>query len=83
MKFVATKSILKDFSEIKNFVSYIGEGLILLPETSFDPQIVGTNLEELIEYTSDYPVTIVGEKDRLSANKRRGIYFPIAKSRKN
>jgi len=63
MKFVATKSILKNFSEIKNLASYIEEGVILLPETSFDSQIVGTNLEELTEYTSNYPVTIIGEKD--------------------
>ena len=63
MKSVATKSILKSFSEIKNFASYIEEGVILLPETSFDSQMLGNNLEELIEYTSDYPVTIIGEKD--------------------
>ncbi len=74
MRLIAAGDTYWEFEKIKNYISEIGEGIVLFSEGSFDEE-KGLNwtVNDLATYTQNLPMTLIGEKENRIHIVKNGV----------
>ena len=76
MRLIAGGDTYSKFEKTKEYLSELGEGIVLFAEGSFRSDDRDWTLDQLAEYTRDLPMTIIGEKNARIHIVKEGIITP-------